>query len=352
MIRNGFIKKSIGTLTLGEKLKKIRGDRRLSLNEISRNTKIQVKYLEYLENGEYNKLPAQVYVKGFLRSYAEFLGADEQLLARLYDKELDIQKNLETRRCNSFQTPLSSLASRVLPASMSGGIKKISPIRISSFVITPRLAVIAGVIVLVMAGAVYLYKEIGSFASTPRLVIVSPSANHPVVGNSISVEGYTDRDSRIFINDQPILVNDEGKFREDLTLQSGTNMLQVKAINRFEKETAQLFTLESTYQDPETEEVPREEGEKKKENESNLEAEIRVDPGPVWLSVESDGNLVFSGTMLTGAVQSFRAEDKILINSGKGSATFVKLNGQDFGALSNNPGAVRGVTFTKETKHE
>ena len=210
MINNGFVKKSIGTLTLGEKLKKIRSDRRLSLNEISSNTKIQVKYLEYLENGDYDKLPAQVYVKGFLRSYAEFLGSDEHFLIRLYNKELDIRKNLEKSRHNSFQSPLLMLFSKIFPSFKL----KNKPVRISSFVVTPRMLVAFSIIGLVVAGVVYLYREVGSFASMPRLVITSPQSNHVINSNSVSVDGYTDRDARVFINDQPVLVNDEGKFRE------------------------------------------------------------------------------------------------------------------------------------------
>ena len=71
---NGFTKKNIETLTLGEKLKKLRSERRISLGDVSRNTKIQIKYLEFIEEGAYDKLPADVYAKGFLKSYAEFLG--------------------------------------------------------------------------------------------------------------------------------------------------------------------------------------------------------------------------------------------------------------------------------------
>jgi len=98
MINSGFTKKRVGTLTLGEKLRKLRSDRRMSLNEVSRVTKIQIVYLERLEEGMYDKLPADVYVKGFLRSYAEFLGVDEEILVKLYEKEKGIKKNLEKRK--------------------------------------------------------------------------------------------------------------------------------------------------------------------------------------------------------------------------------------------------------------
>jgi hypothetical protein len=55
--------------------------------------------------------------------------------------------------------------------------------------------------------------------------------------------------------------------------------------------------------------------------------------------------------MLTGAVQTFRAKEKIVIDSGKGNATFVRFNEKEIGPLSQGTGAVREVTFTKDTKY-
>ena len=42
-------------------------------------TKIRGKYLRALEEEQFDVLPAQTYVKGFLRTYAEYLGLDGQL---------------------------------------------------------------------------------------------------------------------------------------------------------------------------------------------------------------------------------------------------------------------------------
>lgn len=332
-----FTKKSVGTLTLGEKLKKLRSERRMSLGEASRQTMIQVKYLERLEEGAYDKLPADVYVRGFLRSYAEFLGVGEKILLRMYDKEIGIRKNLDSRKAPK--------------------IEKRENISVSSFVFTPRMLAAGVAFLLVFGSFFYLYKEIGSFASTPRLVIISPDKNYVTDGNSITVEGVTDRDAKLFLNGQPILVNDDGKFREGVTVQSGTNVINIRAVNKFDKEAAETLNVQSNFQDKtntENSSSPDGQGGDAIQNISDrkgLSMEVKVDPGPIWVSVEVDGNLVFSGTMLTGATQSFTADGKIVINSGKGNATFVKFNGKDIGALSNEAKAVRGVTFTSDTKY-
>ena len=81
-----------------------------------------------------------------------------------------------------------------------------------------------------------------------------------------------------------------------------------------------------------------------------VQLELTVDPGPVWVSVEADGNLVFSGTVLSGVVQKFSAHDKIVIGSGQANATFIKLNGADKGALGKDKGAIKGVVFAKDEK--
>jgi len=330
MLKNGFVKKSVGTLTLGEKLKKFRDERRVSLSDISRLTKIPLKYLEYLDKGTYEKLPADVYVKGFLKNYAELLGVDEHILIRLFEKEKGISKNLREKN--------------------GKGEEKKRPVNISSFVITPKIIATSAILLLILAGVVYLYKEFGSFSDNPRLVILSPEKNYSTSGNSVIIEGVTDEDGKVFINNQPVLVDENGKFRENLTVQAGTSAINVRAVNKFEKETQETLTIQSTFQETVTESKPPDNKNVISEN-KGVKIEVRVDPGPVWLSVETDGNLVFSGTMLTGATQSFAGESKIVVNSGNGKATLLKLNGQDIGSLSQDSGAIRGVTFTPETKY-
>lgn len=340
MINGSFTKKRVGTMTLGEKLRKLRSEKRIPLSEVSRLTRIQTAYLESLEEGRYDQLPADVYIKGFLRSYADFLGVDERILIRLYEKEKGIKKNLEKSK-----NPVDPKA-------------KIEPINISSFVFTPKKIVATAALVIVMAGFFYLYKEIGSFASTPLLVIMSPQADSEVDGNSTFIEGATDKDAKLFVNDQPILVNDDGKFRELITLQSGVNVINVKSVNKFGKESQESLNIRSKYEEKVAGEMTASNDQDTSDSDENgagvpqeIQIELRVDPGPVWLQVEADDNLVFSGTMLSGATQSFHGKEKISINSGKANCTYVKFNGKDIGALSQDPGAVRGVTFTKDTKY-
>jgi hypothetical protein len=64
---------------IGSSLKEARLRQGVDLNEAEAATKIRAKYLRALEDERFEILPAQTYVKGFLRAYADYLGLDGQL---------------------------------------------------------------------------------------------------------------------------------------------------------------------------------------------------------------------------------------------------------------------------------
>lgn len=68
----------------GKRLKEIRERMGIELNSISKETKISAKILELIEEERFETLPALVYLKGFLRGYAQFLGLDPQKVAEDY----------------------------------------------------------------------------------------------------------------------------------------------------------------------------------------------------------------------------------------------------------------------------
>ena len=62
--------------SLGEKLRREREARGVSLQEISAATRVNIKFLEALEKNDYSEYQAPVFITGFLRSYANHLGLD------------------------------------------------------------------------------------------------------------------------------------------------------------------------------------------------------------------------------------------------------------------------------------
>jgi cytoskeleton protein RodZ len=70
--------------TLGETLRRARLDKGLSLADAARDTRIRRGYLEALEAEDFNQLPPSVYTRGFVRTYAEYLGLNPQAMVDLY----------------------------------------------------------------------------------------------------------------------------------------------------------------------------------------------------------------------------------------------------------------------------
>ena len=70
--------------TLGETLREARMRQGLDIADVEERTKIRAKYLRALENEEFGMLPGPTFVKTFLRTYAELLGLDPQLLLEEY----------------------------------------------------------------------------------------------------------------------------------------------------------------------------------------------------------------------------------------------------------------------------
>jgi cytoskeletal protein RodZ len=73
--------------TVGELLREARTERGFSLADAERETKIRQKYLSALEEDDVASLPGPLYVRGFLRKYALFLGIDPDELLQLYDAQ-------------------------------------------------------------------------------------------------------------------------------------------------------------------------------------------------------------------------------------------------------------------------
>jgi cytoskeleton protein RodZ len=88
---------------IGNSLREARLRREIEFAEAEHGTKIRGKYLRALEDERFELLPSHTYVKGFLRSYAEYLGLDGQLYVDEYNSryitgEDDLQVRTPTMR--------------------------------------------------------------------------------------------------------------------------------------------------------------------------------------------------------------------------------------------------------------
>ncbi len=93
---------------VGDTLRRERIKRNLDFEQISRELKISTRFLEAIENDQYDKLPGGVFARSFVRQYARLLGLDEEDLAgqvqAMFPPPQDSQIAEHSRR-SCFQWP-------------------------------------------------------------------------------------------------------------------------------------------------------------------------------------------------------------------------------------------------------
>ena len=109
---------------IGNSLREARLRQSLDFTDVERATKIRPKYLRALEDEQFEILPAQTYVKGFLRAYAEFLGLDGQLYVDEYNSRYVTRAEEELpfrpRRSNVGRRRNARLQSGIVLTALAG----------------------------------------------------------------------------------------------------------------------------------------------------------------------------------------------------------------------------------------
>lgn len=73
---------------LGEELRRERVRRNLTFKDVEQVLHIKTTYLEAIEDGNYDIIPGQVYVKGFIRNYGNYLDLDGDRLVKVYQGQV------------------------------------------------------------------------------------------------------------------------------------------------------------------------------------------------------------------------------------------------------------------------
>jgi cytoskeletal protein RodZ len=102
---------------IGASLREARARRQLSYDQIEAETKIRAKYIRCMEDEQFDVLPSGTYVRGFLRTYADYLGLDGQLYVDEYSSRFgDIPDERTTRRRERPQQRRNESSNAVLIA--------------------------------------------------------------------------------------------------------------------------------------------------------------------------------------------------------------------------------------------
>ncbi|MFA4880180.1 MAG: RodZ domain-containing protein [Candidatus Doudnabacteria bacterium] len=323
-----FSSKKIQGETFGEILKKKRKSMGYTLKQVSHRLKINFGYLKALEAESLQGLPPPVYVRGFLKHYARFLGLPEETILRYYRTERNILDNLHPEANLVYQSK----------------IKRVSLLNIS-----PKAVKLGFIALGIVMFFIYLGWELSGFSAPPSLKIISPQENEKVTTDSVVVAGESEKEAEVFINGQPVFVDQEGNFREQIILNAGVNPIEILARNKIGRERRVARNV-LVYLPANVGAVMDAVKENKEEKLQELSLLVKIKEGATWISVDTDGTNVFQGTMLPETSREFKARDKITITSGRAGNTYIVFNGQDLGSLGEDGDVVRNVEFTKDLK--
>lgn len=196
---------------LGDVLKKKRQELGMNLTQISKRTLIAERYLQAIENEDWQRLPGEIYIKNFLKRYAMELGFDSERVLKSY-----------TNKNSTYETSIYSLQ-RTLPLAQS------------NFLNIPKLLRSSILILVVVLFIGYLGWQTIKIITPPELSIYSPVDNLVTSEGKIIIQGKTELEVEVAINNMNIPVNN-GKFYEELDLQQGLNVLKITARKKYSKQ--------------------------------------------------------------------------------------------------------------------
>ncbi len=195
-----------GEYNLGEILNRAAELRGLDLKKLSESTDIPIHYLAALSNGDFEKLPAAPYIRGYLVKIAETLRIDTDLLLKTYKQEISLR---------SLRT--------------SGPEDKL-PVNRFTFKTSHRkksLLAIGLVAILIIA---FLIWRADDFLGTPRIEIINPAADNLVVNTpSVKLLGKVNPNDKLTIYGEEISVGKDSRFEKEFSLQPGLNRIEFKA---------------------------------------------------------------------------------------------------------------------------
>lgn len=281
---------------LGEKLKKIREKKGYTLDQVSVSAQIKKSWLEQIEANDFDKLPPDVFVQGFLKKYSEFLGVNPKIITNWFKRERAIAKNIE-----KIEQP-----------------RPLKPIKEKKVFVTPKRIWLTVLFFGLFSITGFIYYQFSAFRNPPRLEIISPKENESTKESSVMIEGKTDPGADIFINEQSIPIAEDGTFKISFSLVSGPNSIKISAKNKVGKENVVEKTVIA--QIPKLEEAGTEIVETK------IEATLEVLNKSTFIEIESDGQKT-NQIAAPKTTQQLVGKEKIIITTG--NAANIKIKYKD-----------------------
>jgi len=202
--------------TVGQFLHSARIQKDLSVDELSKLTKVDVKYILALEADKYEQLPSETFAKGFIRILSRHLGSNPDELIAIFRRD--------------YRHPNPKAPTSTFHKSSSIHLSRLSSRLIST---------ILGVTVFL----IYLAFQFRVILTPPQLTISQPVDNL-VSSSPVEIKGVTSVDSLVTINnDNTVKPDQDGLFQIYLNLPVGETVINIKSTNRFSRSTEKNISL-------------------------------------------------------------------------------------------------------------
>jgi cytoskeletal protein RodZ len=276
---------------VGELLKKAREESGKDLKEISAILKIRSDYLRAIEEGDFKQLPEEVYIKGYIREYAEFLHIDPETALSAYKQ----------------QTSPPTDTSTELPAKVPGDRKKLK----TMYVLIPFILVIFGLL---------LFATLHSPKEEPEM------SHDSVVTNEVMPPPVIEPPEEV--PQEPVATEKEGP--------------SALSEPRHDVLPSHVETVKET--------PPDSEHEKKPAVKADLPGQTLkvVATDTVWLLITADNTNPQEMTLRPGETITFQAHEGFSLKLGNAGGAKIIFNGKDMGDVG---GKGQVVTLTLPEKN-
>ncbi|HRX43760.1 MAG TPA: DUF4115 domain-containing protein [Candidatus Dojkabacteria bacterium] len=298
-------------ITAGEILKNKREELKKDLNRVSSDTKIQKRYLEYIENNQFDKFDSDIFACGFLKIYSQYL-------------DLDIQKVLALYRRSTKTRPTTSKKSNIL-------------VKRDKVKISPKLIGIITLSIFLISVIGYIGYQIYKFQKPPILTVSQPIDEYISEQETIVIKGNTQASTIVEINGNKVEVNDSGDFESEYTLKQGVNSISVIAWKESNTNQKSNVTLKVVYSPLEIAEIEEEEV-------KEFILILSISQSPSWIKLDIDGENKISQVLQPNTEHEYRVESNFTLVTGRVQNTSLTVNNEALPISSSSQSGIGQLT--------
>jgi len=293
----------------GSYLKSERELRGVTLDELNSKTKIPVRFLEALEKNKFDELPEEVFIKGYLRSISQTIGAQEDEVLSAY---MDIKKTAPSTDTNS-------------PSTLNQKHSTLDPKFI--FVLSLTILFLAGI----AWGVIILIHEFNkdSTESTPTLSKQNKTKEEPVSNFSAGNGKSNDTSTPVTTSE---LSSTTSAIDSKIPIEKPPNKLSTKSVGDLKNLSATLNNedLEEKLNQSVLVDIAGKENTDEasaSSTESNIPLKLTIRAkGDVWFNIMVDDSPLESFVITKGVEKIFYGEKQYLINAGNKNLIDLTLN--------------------------